>query len=260
VEPVTIARPIDAAPTPQPETPPAKIPPLEAQTAAAEPEPPAPLSIASAAIERARAPKPAEPAVAEPVPAAEPTPTREELMERIRQEGLLRQAHEEEMKRRKLEARSAVEAEALRRVEDERIEFRQALQEIVASGGEDSGEAIDDLCNRFGRGYTEDLKNRAYGSLAHYKGKLTREGEVQMLRAIGVPEAGILDYLANRLHRSMNSRNGPRHPGEVRLFAARQLLRIKVDPSAAPSPALAPAAPAERRSASVRRTTNRRRP
>ncbi|WP_165245981.1 hypothetical protein [Paludisphaera soli] len=242
--------PADPAPPPAPATP----------IVGAEPEGPAPISIASAAPDRARSfPFQPEPAAADPEPVVDPPPpTREELMERIRQEGLLKQAREEEIERRKSEARGAVEAEALERVENERVEFRQALQDIVASGGQDAGEAIDDLCNRFGRGYNEDVKNRAYGSLAHYKGKLSREGEVQMLRAIGVPEAGILDYLANRLHRSMKSRNGPRDPGEVRLFAARQLLRIKVDPSAVPAPA--PATSTDRKPASVRRTTNVRRP
>jgi hypothetical protein len=263
-EPEAVAEPIETPPAApaEPAADPAPAPaPAAAAPVAPEPEAPAPISIATAALDRARsAPLQAETEIDEPEPVVDPPPpTREELMERIRQEGLLKQAREEEMERRKLDARNDVEAEARRRVEDERLEFRQALREIVAAGGEHAGEAIDELCNRFGRGYTESLKNRAYGSLAHYKGKLNREGEVQMLRAIGVPEAGILDYLANRLHRSMNSRNGPRHPGEVRLFAARQLLRIEIDASAAPSPALVPTGPIERRPASIRRTVNARR-
>ena len=45
-----------------------------------------------------------------------------------------------------------------------------------------------------------------------------------MLRDLGVPEPGILDFLANDLHRYINSRNGPRDSNEVRVNAAKQLL------------------------------------
>jgi len=215
----------------------------------------APLSIASTrrrdlVVEPDADPQP-EVQADEPAP-----PTREELMERIRQEGLLKQARQEELERRKHSASEEVEAEALARVAGERDEFRRALQKILAADAPDAGAAIDALCSRYGRVYSNELKNRAYGSLSHYKGKMSREEEVQMLRAIGVPEAGILDYLANRLHRSMRSRRGPRDADEVRVFAARQLLRIK------PAPGAATVEPflerAESRSPSVRRTTSRR--
>lgn len=243
-------------------TPPAETKLSDPPTEAEEPRPAPPISIASTASDAVK-PVPPQPETSTPevdeLPDPAP-PTREELMERIRQEGLLKQAHEDEMERRKLDARDEVEAGAQARVENDRVEFRRALEQIVVAGGRDAGEAIDDLCNQFGRGYSEELKNRAYGSLAHYKGKLTRDGEVQMLRAIGVPEPGILDYLANRLHRSMNSRNGPRGPAEVRLFAAKQLLRIRPESATLPAAPPPSSAPAHARPTSVRRTMNARRP
>ncbi|AMV39457.1 hypothetical protein [Planctomyces sp. SH-PL62] len=242
--------------------PPAETKPSDPPTEAEEPRPAPPISIASTASDAVK-PVPPQPEASTPevdeLPEPAP-PTREELMERIRQEGLLKQAHEDEMERRKLDARVEVAADAQARVENDRDEFRRALGQIVAAGGRDAGEAIEDLCNQFGRGYSEELKNRAYGSLAHYKGKLTRDGEVQMLRAIGVPEPGILDYLANRLHRSMNSRNGPRGPAEVRLFAAKQLLRIRPDSAALPAAPPPSSTPAQTKPTSVRRTINARRP
>jgi len=47
-----------------------------------------------------------------------------------------------------------------------------------------------------------------------------------MLRLYGVPEAGILDFLANEIHYMINTRSGPRDSNEVRIDAAKQLLRI----------------------------------
>ena len=180
-------------------------------------------------------------------------------MERIRQEELLKQAKQDELERRKTEIAEQVEAEGRQRVENERADFRKALQEIVSGGGKDAGEAIDALCAQFGRNYSEELKNRAYASLSHYKGKFTREEEIRMLRALGVPEPAILDFLANRLHRSMNSRNGPRNPNEVRLFAAKQLLRIKPTPSGTVAPAARSSSSSSVEAGGgsrVRRTTN----
>ena len=176
-------------------------------------------------------------------------------MERIQQEAELEAVRQRELDRRKQEAVAQHEAEAAQRVEDERAQFRKALQDILSAGGRDAGKAIDELCDKFGRGYTPELKNRVGAALAHYKGKLTRDGEIRLLRVLGVPEPGILDYLSNRVHRSINSRNGPRDPGEVRIFAARQLLRSPaVGTPAAAAPDAGSQAPA--RPSSVRRTTH----
>jgi len=49
-----------------------------------------------------------------------------------------------------------------------------------------------------------------------------------MLRLYGVPEAGILDFLANEIHFLINTPNGPRDSNEVRIDAAKQLLSLKL--------------------------------
>ncbi|MDG3002986.1 hypothetical protein [Paludisphaera mucosa] len=215
------------------------------------------ISIASTSPDTAKPAPTPDSAAPDARPLAEPPPpTREEMMERIRQEAELKQAQQEELERRKQEAVARFDAEAVERVDNERVTFRKALQDIVSAGGRDAGQAIDDLCDQFGRGYSQELKDRAYAGLAHYKGKLTRDGEIRMLRTLGVPEAGILDYLANRAHRTINSRNGPRDSGEVRLIAARQLLRIPPAPATPGAPGATSPAAVPARPSAIRRTTS----
>jgi hypothetical protein len=58
---------------------------------------------------------------------------------------------------------------------------------------------------------------------------MSREDKVRMLRFRGIPEPGILDFLANEIHHYMiNSRNGPRTSDEVRIDAAKQLLSFRL--------------------------------
>ncbi len=38
---------------------------------------------------------------------------------------------------------------------------------------------------------------------------MSREAKVRMLRLYGIPEPGILDFLAQDIHRLINSRSGP---------------------------------------------------
>lgn len=218
------------------ETPPPK-PPLAVGFARPDDTPPAPPAEAEpkadddapkAAAEVALAPKPdilADPpghAADEP-----PPPTRDEMIRAIRDEAQAKADEKEEMLRRKEEARARVEAEAQQRVEDERTTFRRALYDIVTIGGPDAGRQIDDLCNQFGRNYSDEIRNRVTAYLSRVHGRISRDAEIRLLRALGVPEPGILDFLANGVKTSLNSRNGPRNPDEVRVTAAKQLLRSK---------------------------------
>lgn len=183
-----------------------------------------------------------EPAVSLPPvesPVAKPTPSREEMMQSLEAEAAAKRAALADQLRLKDEARARVEIEAQDRVESDRERFRDELKRILAANGPDAGQDIDDLCNEFGRNYGGDLKAQVLDALSRYHGRITRENEIRMLRSFGVPEPGILDYLANNLHRSINSRNGPRSPDAVRVLAAKQLLRSKVN-SSSDAPALAP--------------------
>jgi hypothetical protein len=167
----------------------------------------------------------------EPGPAAapEPLPDRSELMDEIAREAAQKKAEQRQMNDLKEQAREAVDAASLRRIEDDRAKFRQELREIIRTGGRQAGQEIDDLCNRYGRNYDDALRGRVTYLLRHSTGRVSKEARVRQFRAFGVPEPGILDYLANELHHLMNTRGGPRSPDEVRVAAARQLLGIKLD-------------------------------
>jgi hypothetical protein len=182
-----------------------------------------------------------------------PTPTPEEMQRALEAEVEARRAVREEQARMKQQARAQVEAEAQDRVESERSLFRDELKRIVSAGGPTAGQEIDELCDKYGRTYGGELKAQVLGVISRYHGKVARDVEVRLLRSLGVPEAGILDYLAQMIHRTkMNKRNGAHDPDGVRVLAARLLLRMPL----LSNPAVgvgAPASPARRRQAPAAR-------
>lgn len=115
-----------------------------------------------------------------------------------------------------------------RRIEDERGAFRRDLREAIKLSRKEAAGQIETLCNRYGRNYNDELRNKARYLLERFGGKMSRDAKVRMLRLYGVPEAGILDFLANEIHYMINTRNGPRSSDEVRIDAAKQLLRIEL--------------------------------
>lgn len=229
------------APAPEPAPPPAVEPVPAADEGRSR------ISIASASptfagpteVDPAPAAEPAPPAdVAKPAEA--PLPTQEEMMERIRQEAELKAIQRAEMERRQAEDLGRLKEESVQRLEEERSQFRRQLRTILKGDPSDAGAAIEALCEQFGRNYNPGVKERANAILAHNKGRLTSDAEVRILRSLGVPEPAVLDFLCNRLNRSLRSRNGPHDPDEARVVAARQLLRI---PTTAAAPADATTAP-----------------
>jgi hypothetical protein len=162
--------------------------------------------------------------------AAQPLPEKAELMDEIAREAARKQEEQGRMHELKDRAQAEIQAESERRVEDERVAFRRELKEIVKAGGKQAGQQIDALCNRYGRNYDPALRARVRYILSHTNGRVSKEARVRQLRGCGVPEAGILDYLANDLHRYINSRKGLRDPNDVRVSAARQLLGFRLDP------------------------------
>ncbi len=159
---------------------------------------------------------------------AKPTPTEEQLRKDLEAEAAEKAAELRQRREIKDRARDVLDAEAQTQVEDERAAFRRDLREAIKLPPREASVQIDNLCDRYGRNYSDDLRKRATSYLFHNGGKLNREGKVRVLRLFGVPEAGILDFLANEIHRSVNSRNGPRDSNEVRRDAAMQLLRFRL--------------------------------
>ncbi len=188
--------------------------------------------------------KPAPAVVARVAPAAPaPLPTQEEMMERIRQEAELKAIQRAEMERRQEEDLERIKLADAQRIVDERDDFRHQLRVILKSDPAVAGKAIEDLCDQFGRSCDPGVREHAEAILIRNKGRLTSDAEVRILRALGLPEPAVLDFLCNRLNRSLHARGGPRSPDEARVVAARQLLRIPATAAAA-TPAAADSTPA----------------
>jgi hypothetical protein len=183
-------------------------------------------------------PSSAGPSTAASAPDDRPQPTKEELMDDIQAEAAEKRSELKQLRHLKDHARDEIEAESLARTEEDRAAFRRELLDILKSGSKKVGQEINDLCDKYGRNYDPELRNRVFRSLGKAKGRTTRDAKVKMLRQFGVPEPGILDYLANAMNFTMNSRTGPRNVDEVRVSAARQLLQIKLtgDPGSAGGP------------------------
>ncbi|QEH33994.1 hypothetical protein OJF2_25270 [Aquisphaera giovannonii] len=173
----------------------------------------------------------AERAIAPPAP---PAPSREELAQDLKEEAAGRRAAMDEMKSIKSKALDQIAEDTLNRVEDERRAFRDELRTLLQAVDKDTSDRIDALCDRYGRRYGKELHDRALYVLSRSGGRMSREAKARLLRSLGVPEPGILDYLANELGRSLNSRKGPRDQNEVQIQAARQLLAIKLGDPAPP--------------------------
>jgi hypothetical protein len=182
---------------------------------------------ARVAADRA-APSAGPTAAGDSAPARQPQPTQEQLLQDIQAEAAEKKAELKQLRNLKDRARDAIGAESQVRVEEERAAFRRDLDEAVKLGGKQGGQQIDDLCNRYGRNYDDQLRSKATYLLSRFGGKRSREEKVRLLRLYGVPEAGILDFLANDIHHMINSRNGPRDFNEVRINAAKQLLSFKL--------------------------------
>ncbi len=167
-------------------------------------------------------------AASDPSPDRQPQPTQDQLLQDIQAEAAEKNAELKQRRDLKDRAREVVDSESQARVEDQRAAFRRDLREAIKLSRKEAATQIDDLCNQYGRNYSDELRSKARFLLERYGGKMSREVKVRMLRFHGVPEPGILDFLANEIHHMINSRNGPRDSNEVRIDAAKQLLSIKL--------------------------------
>ncbi len=180
-----------------------------------------------------RAPAESEPA---PSPAADspepaPLPSKEETMRAIQEEAAKKQQEID------LEQRTR-DTQVLALQEEERRKFLEELSEILRLRLPDNqaGPQIEKLSQRSGRSEDPLKRARAYGVL--YSTRYTQAYKVRRLREIGMPEAVILDYLANDLHHQLGTRNGPRDRNGVWVRAAQLLLKYdRVVAGQAPGPA-----------------------
>ncbi len=159
-----------------------------------------------------------------------PLPSREETERQIREEARLKQAESRERFTRQRE-----EVRDMR--DEERQRFRDELKLILEEHGNEAGKWISDLSDRSGRDSNPVLHAMAIRVIGS-RGT-SQKAKVQRLRAIGVPEPVILDFLANEVHRNLGARNGPRSREDVWVQAGRLLLRYDWKPPGSP-PAPAP--------------------
>lgn len=174
----------------------------------------------------------------EPPPVAEPS--KEEILRDIQREADEKAAQRHNLADLKPRARRLLQAEAVAKIQADRVPFRNDLRQILKQRGDDSGPEIDRLCTQYGRTMLPEVRKAYNRALAFGPTRANRQWMVETMRAVGIPEPVILDYLANKLDKSINTRGGPRDQDGVRILAAKTLLGIPVVPSrkTATSPAV----------------------
>jgi hypothetical protein len=149
------------------------------------------------------------------LPADPPLPSREETERQIRAEADQKKAE----RAREFEEK---QAEDRRLQYDDRVRFHQELQEVVERFGNQAGMAIDQLCQKFD--YQADpvsfARARQTWSLSR-----TLAWRVREIRKLDLPETVILNLLSDDFHAQLRKPKGPRNSNEVRVRAARLLLK-----------------------------------
>jgi hypothetical protein len=159
-----------------------------------------------------------------------PPPSKEELLRDIKAEAVEKRQELNQLRNMKDHARDELAAEALDRTDDERVQFRRELREIIKSGSRTTGQDIQTLCAKYGSNYDPELREKLNRQLRKQStARMTLDARANLLRHFGMPESGILDYLANEVHHSSyGSRNGPRTKDQVLIIAATQLLKTRL--------------------------------
>lgn len=170
--------------------------------------------------------------------AAEAGLSKEEILRDIAREAAEKEAQRQDLEELKPRARGLLLGEALEQVHAARIPFRNDLREVLRTLGKEAGPEIERLCNQYGREPLMEVLNAYYRRKRSMPPRTSRSAEVEMMRAVGLPEPVILDYLSHALDKTINTPGGPRDQHEVRVRAARLLLTFPVTatrPPAAPS-------------------------
>jgi hypothetical protein len=182
----------------------------------------------------------------ETVTPLEPLPTREEFANQL--------AEEAARKEREMVEEQAFQAERLRAQSfEDRLSFHNELRQILAEHGKQSGKEIDALVRR-SRGDHDPKTYFRARNIWRY-GTMAQQVRVTQIRALGVPEADIINFISDNLYARMRTPGGPRNSNEVRVRAAQLLLANEL-PTALPPPTQSTApssAPESRETARTRR-------
>ncbi len=154
------------------------------------------------------------------VPAVAPNPTPEEFQAQIEEEAARKDAERAEAQAELLDRMR------IRRFED-RVRFHDELREILQSAPKNHAAAeIDALAKRFR--VLIDAKTYGKAKKIWRDAKIAQAVRVRQIRLLNVSEPDILNFMSDNLYAVMGTRAGPRDTNEVRVRAARQLLKFPV--------------------------------
>ncbi|MFO0910904.1 MAG: hypothetical protein U0794_21615 [Isosphaeraceae bacterium] len=159
------------------------------------------------------------------------------ILDDIQREAAAIQNQRKDLEELKPRAQAMLAAEAITRIQADRTSFRDELRETLKVVGPDLGQRIDLVISRHGREAPPQVMAAYYRALRMAPKRMTRQGEIDLMRLAGLPEPMIFDFLANKLHRTLNTRGGPRDENEVRVRAARLLLSYPLAPNPGNGPA-----------------------
>ncbi len=157
--------------------------------------------------------------------------TKEQILSEIRREAAQKEAERQRLEAWKPQRRLHELDEVREKMDAERVRFHHELRQILKDRGKRAGPMIEDLCNEYGRNTLPEIEGMVRRALRLSVGGLPRQDQVEMMRSHGLPEPKILDYIANKLHRDLGSRGGPRDEKEVLVEAARRLLAMPLAPA-----------------------------
>lgn len=172
----------------------------------------------------------------EPMASARDDVSRDDILRDIQREADEKTANFENLERLKPRAQALLAVETVERINGQRIPFRNDLRQLLKERGVRAGKEIDSLCDQYGRDTPQEIKSSFYRALMRIPTRMSRPEKVEMMRMYGIPEPTILDTIARDLHKTMNTRGGPRDEEEVRVRAAWFLLNIPVGSARRPVP------------------------
>jgi hypothetical protein len=217
--------------------------PFEIDMTPAKPEDPPATNQGSRADNAPPTPPPVDPALSGPLdadpPAESPPVSKEDILRDIQREADQVQADRNDREQLKPQAKARMLNENKVRIESTRLQFRKDLREVLKTYGNKAGPEIDRLCDQYGREVPEEIQERYVRAKRSFPPNLTRRAEIDRMRALGLPEPVLFDFLAHKIDKTMNSPKGPRNQFEVMVRAAQQLLSYPLpsSPRANPGPA-----------------------
>ena len=184
----------------------------------------APTPVETPASDEAAAP-------AEPMPEVPRTePTKDDILNEIRREAEEKEAERKRLADLKPQAKALMLAESIERAASDRQPFHDSLKALIQGNDPDLYQMVDNLCNRYGRSLSDEMKVRYLKARKLFPNRMTKQAEVLAMRKLGLPEPMILDYLVNKALKTINGLSGPANEREAVIAASKQLLAIRLTP------------------------------